>query len=130
VTVGRLLALAIALSVAGCGDDTGAADLGTPDLMQFGLCPALACEADCPSPNSHCIGDATTKANGGCTHGQSTCGARLTGDCGFASRCLSPFILGTLFVAVPEGGCAVERVRCDAGCADSDADAGADARCR
>lgn len=132
----KLLAWIVAVGaivVAGCssaGDDQPVThDMSIADLSAR-ACLAIACESSCPEAGSYCVASDATASTGGCTSGQSTCGTHLSGDCGFTDRCLSPTVLGKLFVAVPEGGCGVQRVGCANGCVDGDGDGGRAAHCR
>jgi hypothetical protein len=136
-TMLAILALGATVST-GCGSDETSFDASVPADMSVQAdltvhhCLAYACYGSCPAtdtPTTHCV-NSFPSAPGGCTAGESTCGTHLTGDCGFTARCLSPTLLGTLFIAVPEGGCGVELIACANGCADADADGGVGARCR
>lgn len=121
--------LLVALVAAGCGsDDTSSS---SPDLqasadLGLRICLAIACSDGCPQGGSpdhqlaHCVATHASDEYGGCTDGTSTCGYPLAGDCSFTAQCLGPNLLGQLFVAVPEGGCGVERIGCPHGCVDSD----------
>ena len=120
-----LRALAIlALLATGCGSDDSTAVV--PDLsVPLHHCPAIACGGHCPGADSHCViqsvgTDHDMGIFGGCTDGLSTCGTIFNGDCNFTTRCLSPQLLGQLFIPVPEGGCGIELIRCANGCVDAD----------